>query len=70
MFAQPPALLFFIAKELADRKPFERLFEFALMRRNYTRESWRQFRSERDFAFAFVDKIKKLADDFIAAFFR
>src|SRR5207244_4822463 len=31
MFAQPAALLFFVTKELTDRKPLERFFECALV---------------------------------------
>ena len=68
MFAQPAALLFLVTKTLWDGKPLQRLFEFALVRRDDARQRWRQFRPQRDFAFAFVGKIEKLRDDFRAAF--
>ena len=68
MFAQPAALLFLVTKTLWDGKPLQRLFEFALVRRDDARQCWRHFRPQRDFAFAFVGKIEKLRDDFRAAF--
>ena len=68
MFAQPAALLFFVAEELADGKPLERFLEFALVRGDDACKRRRQLRAQRDFAFAFVGEIEKLADDFVAAF--
>ena len=68
MFAQPAALLFFVTKTLRDGKPLQRLFEFALVRRDHARQRRRHFRPQRDFAFAFVGEIEKLRDDFRAAF--
>ena len=68
MFAQSAALLFFVTEELPDRKPLQRFLELAFMRGDDPRKRRRQFRAQRDFAFAFVDEIEKLADDFIPAF--
>ena len=69
MLPQTTALLFFVAEELPDRKPFERFLEFALMCRNHTRKRGRQLGAQCDFAFALVNKIKKLIDDFLATLF-
>src|SRR4029077_4271014 len=69
MFAQPPALLFFVAEKSTDGKPFQRLFEFALVRGNHTSERWRELRTQRHFALAFVGKIEKLIDNLRAALF-
>src|SRR5260370_38980956 len=69
MFAQAPALLFFVAKKSADGKPFEGFLEFALVRGYHASERGRKLRTQRHFAPAFVDKIKELIDDFIAALF-
>ena len=69
MFAQPAALLLFVAETLGDREPFQRLPERALVRRNDPGERWRQFGPERHFAAAFVGEIKKLGDNFRPAFF-
>jgi CBS domain-containing protein len=38
MFAQPAALLFFVAKKLANRKPLERFLELTLVRRDHAGE--------------------------------
>jgi hypothetical protein len=38
------------------------------MRRNHTSKRRREFRTQRDFAFAFVGEIEKLLDNFRAAF--
>jgi len=54
---------------LADRKPLERFLERALVRCDHARESRREFRAHRDFAFAFVVEIEKLIDNFSAALF-
>ena len=69
MFAQPAALLFFVAETLADRKPLERLPEFAFVRGHHAGKRWRQLGAHRDFALAFVSEIEKLSDDLRAAFF-
>ena len=69
MFAQPAALLFFVAKTLRDREPLQRLAEFAFMRRDDAREGRRQLRAQRDFALAFVGEIEELRDDLRAALF-
>src|ERR1700682_240810 len=69
MFAQPAALLLFIAKELADGEPLERLAEFALMRSDDPRERGSQLRTQSHFTFAFVDEIEELLDDLGAALF-
>src|SRR4030095_3486967 len=68
MFAQPAALLLFVSEKLSDREPFEWFLEFAFMRRNHTSQRGREFRTQRDFAFAFVCEIEKLLDNFRAAF--
>jgi len=68
MFAQTAALLFFVAKELADGEPFERFFEFALVGGGDAGQRRRQLGPQRDFAFALVDKIKELVNDLFAAF--
>src|SRR5467141_1912307 len=69
MFAQTAALLFFIAKELPDGKPLERFLERAFVGSDHTRQRWRQLWPHRHFAIAFVGEIKKLIDNFRAAFF-
>ena len=69
MFAQPAALLFFVAEKLADGKPFERFLEFTLVRGNHAGEGGRELGTQRDFAFAFVGEIEKLIDNFCAALF-
>src|SRR5438094_5284805 len=69
MFAQPAALLFFVAKELTDRKPFEWFAELALVCRDDAREGRGELRPECHFALAFIGEIKKLRDDFGAALF-
>src|SRR5438093_2323545 len=68
MFAQPAALLFLVSEKLSDREPFEWFLEFAFMRRNHTSKRGREFRTQRDFALAFVCEIEKLLDNFRAAF--
>ncbi len=68
MFAQPAALLFFVSEKLSDREPFERFLEFPFVRRNHTSKRGREFRTQRNFAFAFVYEIEKLLDNFRAAF--
>src|SRR5262249_60347573 len=67
--AQPAALLLLVSEKLSDREPFEWFLEFAFMRRNHTSKRGREFRTKRDFAFAFVCEIEKLLDNFRAAFF-
>ncbi len=62
------ALLFFVAKTLRDREPFERFLEFAVVRRHDARERRRELGPHRDFALAFVGEIEKLAHDLRAAF--
>ncbi len=69
MFAQPPALLFFVAEKLADGEPFEWFFEFALVRRDHARERWRQLRAQGDFALTFVGEIEKLPHNFVTTLF-
>src|SRR4030095_6884563 len=68
MFAQPAALLLLVSEKLSDREPFEWLLEFAFVGRNHTSKRGREFRTQRDFAFAFVCEIEKLLDNFCAAF--
>src|SRR4030095_16644682 len=68
MFAQPAALLLLVSEKLSDRKPFEWFLEFAFVRRNHTSKRGREFRTQRDLAFAFVCEIEKLLDNFRAAF--
>src|SRR6185503_21096142 len=68
MFAQAAALLLFVSEELSDREPFERFLEFPFVRCNHTSERRRELGTQCDFAFAFVSEIKKLLDDFRAAF--
>src|SRR5262249_42136859 len=69
MFAQPAALLLFVSEKLPDREPFKRFLEFAFMRCNHTSKRRREFRTQRNFAFAFVSEIEKLLNNFRAAFF-
>src|SRR5213078_4258516 len=66
MFAQTTALLFFVAKKLADGKPLERFPELALVGGDDPGERWRKLRAQRDLALAFVGEIEKLGHDFIA----
>src|SRR5882724_9061942 len=54
MFAQAAALLFFVAKKLADGKPFERFLEFAFVRGDDAGERGRQLGAHGDFTLAFV----------------
>src|SRR4051812_42315509 len=68
MFTQPAALLLLVSEKLSDREPFEWFLEFAFVRRNHTSKRGREFRTQRDFAFAFVYEIEKLLDDFRATF--
>src|SRR5690242_12199012 len=67
MFAQTSALLFFIAEELAYRKPFQRFFELSFVRGDDARQGGRQFGSHRHFAFPFINEIEKLIDNFCSA---
>src|SRR3954469_2007508 len=67
MFAQAAALLFFVTKTLRDREPLQRFFELAIVSRDDPRESRRELRPHRDFAFAFVLEIEKLRDDLRSA---
>src|SRR5437762_1288066 len=68
MFAQTAALLFFVAKKLADGKPLERFPELALVRGDDPGERWRELGAQRDLALAFVGEIEKLGHDFVATF--
>src|SRR4030095_9022294 len=68
MFAQPAALLLLVSKKLSDREPFEWFLEFAFVGRDHTSQRARKFRTQRDFACAFVCEIEKLLDNFRAAF--
>src|SRR6266480_3649788 len=68
MFAQTAALLFFVAKKLADGKPLERFPELALVRGDDPGERWRELGAQRDLAFAFVGEVEELSDDFVATF--
>src|SRR5947208_1457968 len=68
MFAQPATLLFLVSEKLSDREPLEWFLEFAFVRRNHTSKRGREFRPQRDFAFAFVCEIEKLLDNLGAAF--
>src|SRR5947208_12038903 len=68
MFAQPAALLLLVSEKLSDGEPFEWFLEFAFVHRNHTSKRGREFRTQRDFAFAFVCEIEKLLDNFGAAF--
>src|SRR2546430_15089729 len=52
MFAQTAALLFFVAKKLADGKPLQRFPELALVGGDDPGERWRKLRSQRDLALA------------------
>ena len=58
-----------VSEKLSDREPFEWFLKFAFVRRNHTSKRRREFRAQRDFAFAFVCEIEELLDDFRAAFF-
>src|SRR5437899_12083285 len=69
MFAQSSALLFFVTEKLADRKPFERLFKFALVGGDHASKRRGELGAHRDFAFTLVSEIEKLIDDFCAALF-
>src|SRR4029077_10384267 len=69
MLSEATALLFFVPEELPDGKPFEGFLEFAFVRSDYSSKRRREFWPQRDFAFAFVGKIKKLIDNFSAALF-
>src|SRR5205085_9375429 len=60
VLAQPAALLFLVAKAVRDRKPLERLLEFAVVCGDDARQGRRQFGTERDFPFAFVGEIEEL----------
>src|SRR2546423_10309738 len=70
MLAKPAALLFLVAKTLRDREPFQRLLEFAIVRRHDARKRRRELRAHRDFAFAFIGEIEELPDDLGTALFR
>ncbi len=69
MLAQAAALLLFVAKKSANGKPFQRLFEFALVRGNYASQRWRELGTHRHFALAFVGEVKELVNNFGAALF-
>src|ERR1043166_4800195 len=69
MFTQPPALLFFVAKKLANGEPLERFLEFALVRRDHAGKRRRELRTERHLAFALIREVEKLIDNFWAALF-
>jgi hypothetical protein len=61
--------LLLVSEKLSDREPFERLLELAFVGPNHTSKSGREFRTQCDFAFAFVREIEKLLDNFSAALF-
>src|SRR4051812_46289642 len=67
MFAQSPALLFFVAETLRNREPLERFLEFLLVCCYDAGQRGRELRSHGDFAFPFVSEIEKLSDNFVAA---
>src|SRR4030095_5357275 len=67
MFAQSSALLFFVTEKLADREPFERLLEFALVCGDHASKRGRELGAHGNFAFAFISEVEKLIDDFYAA---
>ena len=69
MFAQPAALLFFVAETLGDGEPLERFAEPAFMRCDDPGECRRELGPHRDFAVASIGEIEKLRDDFGAALF-
>src|SRR4051812_33560552 len=69
MFAKPAALLFFVSKELADRKPFQRFLKLTLVGSHHSSKRWRELRPQRNFALTFVHEMEKLIHDFDAAFF-
>ena len=68
VFAQAALLLAFVTEKLGDGEPLDRLLVMALVGGDHAGQGGRHFRAERDRAFALVQKIIKLADDFLAAF--
>src|SRR5437773_4215399 len=69
MLSETAALLFFVAEELPDGKPFERFLELAFTRSDHTSKRRCQLRAQSDFAFSFVCEIEKLIDNFRATLF-
>ena len=67
VFAQPALLLAFVAKELRDGEPFDRLFVVARVSRNHAGESGGHFRAQCHGALALVRELVELSDDFTAA---
>ncbi len=67
MLAEPAALLAFVAKQLGDRIPADRLAEPVGPRRYNSRQGRGHLRTQRDLAFPFVYKVVELTDDLVAA---
>ena len=66
---QTPALLLFVAIVFADAEPLNRAAKRTRARGNETCERRRHFRTQRNFAPAFVFKIEELRNDFLTGFF-
>ena len=66
-FAEASALLFFVAEERGDAEPFDRLAVFARFGDEHAGYGRGHFRSQGDFALAFVGEGKKLPEDFTPA---
>ena len=62
-------MLFFVAIIFADAEPFDRAAERSRACGDEAGERRRHFRTKGNFASAFVLKIKKLGNDFLAGFF-
>ena len=67
VFAQPPALLPLVAKQLRHREPANRLAQRVRLRRGHARQRRRHLRAQRDLAAALVGEVVELADDLVAA---
>ena len=61
-------MLTFVAEELRDGEPLDRLFVVARVRGDHAGKRGRHFRPQRHGPVAFVREVVELADDFVAAF--
>ena len=66
-FAEASALLFFVAEERGDAEPLDRFAVFARFGDEHAGYGRGHFRSQGDFALAFVGEGKKLPEDFAPA---
>jgi hypothetical protein len=67
VLAQAPLLLAFVAKQLRNGEPLDRLFVVPFMRRDHSGQARRHLRPESNLPVAFVPEVIKLPDNLAAA---